>query len=70
MKLGTFRPKIVAETDLGRNVPLPVAVHRIFKYDINKDKVRIDFSVDPITGYESTCTCIESSLFHIQETTG
>ena len=23
MKLGTFRPKTVAETDLGRNVPLP-----------------------------------------------
>ena len=24
MKLGAFRPKIVAETDLGRNVPLPM----------------------------------------------
>ena len=24
MKLGTFRPKIVAEPDLGRNVPLPL----------------------------------------------
>ena len=25
MKLGTSRPKTVAETDLGRNVPLPVS---------------------------------------------
>ena len=28
MKLGAFRPKTVAETDFGRNVPLPMTVDR------------------------------------------
>ena len=45
MKLGTFRPKIVAETDLGRNVPLPcragfycrIIAHLSFTFDVVVD---------------------------------
>ena len=32
VKLGTFRPKIVAETDIGRNVPLPLKCGGCYTY--------------------------------------